>query len=402
MGERAHSALLAAGWIRLLGAVIHPPLDSWIWLLPAFLIGACIGSFLNVVIYRLPKGLSVNDPKRSFCPGCRKEIPMKRNVPLLSWLLLRGKCADCGMRIPSRYFWVELLTAVLFTAVWAWLAGRIDPLNPSPALAALLPLWFLAAAFVAITFIDSEHLIIPLELTIPGLVAGLLASVLLPVLPDLSGWASPVPDWKQGLWQALLGGVIGFFGIWGVVLLGKLAFGRRKLEFDAPVAWRLEESPDEEGSIGFHMGEERIDWWDIFYRPSDRLLIECATLKVDGQAVDPGGLVIREGGIELPDGRQIAIEELRQLEGTAARAVIPREAMGMGDAHLMGVIGAFFGWTGVFFSLLAASLYAIVAALLGRIGFGMRLPFGPFLVLGALSWLFGAWKLGAWYFALLR
>lgn len=382
--------------------VIFPPLNSWIWLLPAFLIGACIGSFLNVVIHRLPRGMSVNKPRRSFCPGCHGEIPMRRNVPLLSWLLLRGKCADCGMRIPARYFWVELVTALLFAAVWAWLAGRIDPLWPTPGLAAVLPLWFIAAAFVAITFIDSEHLVIPLELTIPASLAGLVAAMLLPVLPDLAGWSAAAADWKQGLWQSLLGGVLGFFGIWGVVLLGKLAFGRRTLEFDEAVAWKLEEPEGDEGSIVFRMDEERIDWWDIFYRPSDRLLIECESLEVDGRPMDPGQLVIREGGIELPDGSKVAIEDLRSLEGRAARAVIPREAMGMGDAHLMGVIGAVFGWSGVFFSLLAASLYAIAAALLGRVGFGMRLPFGPFLVLGALSWMFGGWKLGAWYFALLR
>jgi leader peptidase (prepilin peptidase)/N-methyltransferase len=89
---------------------------------------------------------------------------------------------------------------------------------------------------------------------------------------------------------------------------------------------------------------------------------------------------------------------MKSLDGTATLAVIPREAMGMGDIHLLGMIGAFFGWAGVFFSLFAGSVFAIIAALIGRIGFGKQLPFGPFLAMGSLAWAFGGWKLWAWYF----
>ena len=86
------------------------------------------------------------------------------------------------------------------------------------------------------------------------------------------------------------------------------------------------------------------------------------------------------------------------LDGVAGSVVVPREAMGMGDIHLLGMIGAFFGWAGVFFSLFAASLYAIVAAVIGRVGFGRQLPFGPFLALGCLSWAIGGWQIWKWYF----
>ncbi|RYD43210.1 MAG: prepilin peptidase, partial [Verrucomicrobiaceae bacterium] len=87
--------------------------------------------------------------------------------------------------------------------------------------------------------------------------------------------------------------------------------------------------------------------------------------------------------------------------GMATGTVIPREAMGMGDVHLLGMIGAFFGWTGVFFSLFAASIFAIVAAIFGRIGFGKQLPFGPFLAMGCVAWMFGGWKLWVWYMEML-
>jgi leader peptidase (prepilin peptidase)/N-methyltransferase len=388
--------------LRLNAAIlieIFPSLAHPIWYFPAFLIGACIGSFLNVVIYRVPIGLSVNEPKRSFCPKCKAEIPMRLNIPLVSWLWLRGKCANCRAPIAFRYFGVELLTALLFAAAWWFLQSSV-PLGRvlQPELAVLLPLWIMAALFVAITFIDAEHLIIPLSFTTAMSVAGLAAAALWPKLPDLSGWASLDPLLADGLKQSVLGWVIGFFGLWAMVLLGKLAFGKKKAEFAEPVAWKLIEPDNDTDPIFFEMNGEKTGWWDLFYRKTDRLVIEATEVIANGESSGAGEVIIREQGIELPGGKTIPLEELKSLEGMAVRAVIPREAMGMGDVHLMGSIGAFFGWAGVFFSLFAASLYAIVAAVLGRIGFGMRLPFGPFLILGALTWMFGGWKLAQWYF----
>lgn len=327
---------------------------------------------------------------------------MRLNVPLVSWLALKGKCVSCKAPIPSRYFIVELVTAILFAVVGWVVVQHTGGKEFSVQMLALFPLWFMTAAFVAIAFIDAEHLIIPLELTISGTVAGLIAAALMPVLPDMAGWASSGPSWLGGLYQALIGWLIGFFGLWAVVLLGKLAFGRKELSFEEPVAWHLEEPKSEEETIVFHMGEEKIEWWDIFFRPSDKLIIEAKTIRLNGNELEAGTLILRENGMELPNGEKVKLEDIEALEGTSARAVIPREAMGMGDVHLMGVIGAFFGWSGVFFTLLVSSLYAIVAAVLGRIGFGKQLPFGPFLVLGALTWIFGGWKLAVWYFNALQ
>ena len=241
-------------------------------------------------------------------------------------------------------------------------------------------------------------MVIPLSFTTALSFAGLAAAALWPKLPDMAAWASGDPLIADGLKQSVIGWIIGFCGLWVVVRLGKMAFGKKKMEFAEPVEWRLIEPENEEDPIWFEMDGERTGWWDIFYRKTDRLIVETTELRLDGAVVEPGTLIIRETGIELPDGRVIEIENVKALEGQAARAVIPREAMGMGDVHLLGTIGAFFGWTGVFFSLFAASLYAIVAAVLGRVGFGMRLPFGPFLILGALTWMFGGWKLAQWYF----
>ena len=127
----------------------------------AFVLGACVGSFLNVCIYRLPLNLSVNQPRRSFCPSCKTQIPWHQNLPLVSWLLLRGRCAKCGARIAFRYFAVELLTALFFLIIWKSFPWQIA-----------IAYWVFIALVIAATFIDFEHFIIPDEITIGGTVAG--------------------------------------------------------------------------------------------------------------------------------------------------------------------------------------------------------------------------------------
>ncbi len=362
------------------------PFEPWIWLFPAFFIGACIGSFLNVVIYRVPLGMSVNKPSRSFCPLCKNPIPMWLNIPLISWLWLRGKCKECHAPIAFRYFGVELLTALLFVAVW-W---SFAPLS----VGVVVFLWILMALLVSITFIDAEHLIIPSSLTWGGTVVGLAACIVWPQLPVLGGEAG---NWLAGLKQGAIGWVAGYVGLWSVVQLGKLAFGKKSLKFDKPVEWSLKEPEGDQDPMLFMIDGEAIPWWDIFSRKTDRLLVETQDIRVDGVSVGGGKLAIRELEIELPDGTVKTLANMKSLDGTATSAVIPREAMGMGDVHLLGMIGAFFGWTGVFFSIFAASVFAIIAAIIGRIGFGKQLPFGPFLAMGAVAWMFGAWRIWEWY-----
>jgi len=355
-------------------------------LIPAFLIGACIGSFLNVVIYRVPLGMSVNEPKRSFCPICKNPIPMWLNFPMVSWLWLRGKCRKCKAPIAFRYFGVELLTAVLFAVVWWLFAWQ--------SIGVILFLWVLIALLVSITFIDAEHLIIPTSLTWAGLVLGLCACMVWPQLPVLAGEAG---NWLEGLKQGVMGWIAGFVGLWLVVEFGKMAFGKKVLKFEKPVEWRLKEPENDQDPMYFIIDGGAIAWWDIFSRKSDRLFVETTEIRVSGEAVGAGTLIIRDTEIQLPDGTVHPLSKIKSLDGSATSAVIPREAMGMGDVHLLGMIGAFFGCSGVFFSLFAASVFAIVAAVIGRIGFGRQLPFGPFLAMGAAAWLFGAWRVWEWY-----
>ena len=270
----------------------YPPFDHWLWLIPAFLIGACIGSFLNVVIYRLPLGMSVNEPKRSFCPKCKHPIPIWLNFPLVSWLWLRGKCKECHAPIAFRYFGVELLTAVLFTLVWWLFAWQ--------SVGVIIFLWVLMALLVSITFIDAEHLIIPSSLTWAGSVIGLGACAVWPRLPVLA--AEEAGNWLEGLKQGAIGWIAGFVGLWLVVELGKLAFGKRSMKFETPVAWSLNEPTSDEDPMIFKIADHEIPWWDIFCRKSDRLSLVTTEINVDGEPLGGGELIIREMEIQMPDG----------------------------------------------------------------------------------------------------
>lgn len=134
----------------------------------AFLLGLAIGSFLNVVIYRLPRHESLVRPA-SHCPGCGAAIRWYDNVPLVSWLVLRGRCRDCRTRISPRYLIVEFITGALY-ALAMWRLGLSWPL--------LVALAFIAA-LVAIAFIDLDLMVIPNAIVVPGAVIGLAASLVL-------------------------------------------------------------------------------------------------------------------------------------------------------------------------------------------------------------------------------
>ncbi len=130
-----------------------------------FVLGAIIGSFLNVCIYRLPRNESVIRPG-SKCPACGAAIRFYDNIPLLSYLILRGKCRKCGQSISMRYAAVELLTALLFSAQFMLLG-----LSPELAVALIF-----TSILIVISFVDLEFLIIPDSLSLGGLLLGLVLS----------------------------------------------------------------------------------------------------------------------------------------------------------------------------------------------------------------------------------
>jgi leader peptidase (prepilin peptidase)/N-methyltransferase len=179
-----------------------------------FIAGLCVGSFLNVVIYRVPLEKSVVTP-RSRCPSCGSLIPWYRNFPIVSFLALRGKCGDCGAKISLRYPMVELLTGLLFT----YAAYR------EPNLVAWPFSFLFLGGLVASTFIDLDHFILPDVITLPGIIVGLLSSFVAPhELLRQGVWANstftyyPVLESLSGF---LIGGGILYLVAWGYLLVAK-------------------------------------------------------------------------------------------------------------------------------------------------------------------------------------
>jgi leader peptidase (prepilin peptidase)/N-methyltransferase len=225
-----------------------------LWLTCAFvaIFGAIIGSFLNVVIHRLPRDESIVFPN-SRCPSCEAKIGPLDNLPIISYLILRGRCRACSTRISPRYPAVEALTALLYAAVFLadvyWRGGLT--------LVILFDLVFVTA-LVALIFIDAEHMLLPNAITYPGIVFAIIARLALPYLvgpyafedlPQLAyGPLSTWPLWASSLMGAALGALAGGGSLWlmgwlwerlrGVEAMG---LGDVKMMFmvGAYLGWRL-------------------------------------------------------------------------------------------------------------------------------------------------------------------
>lgn len=243
-----------------------------------FLFGALMGSFANVVIYRMPREESVVKP-RSHCYACKKQVAWYDNIPIFSWFILRGKCRNCGAKFSIRYPLVELLTAILFVLCYEYAGGFTWT---------LLEYVLFVFPIVICIFIDLDHMILPDEFTLSGIVIALIGA-----------WLNPQRDFLEALLGMLMGG--GF--LWGIAI--------------------------------------------VYYL-------------------------------------------LTKTEG-----------MGGGDIKLLAWIGALIGWKGIPFVIMVSAIVGSVVGLLAsrknEAGLKTVIPFGPFLALGALIYLFGGEAIALWY-----
>jgi leader peptidase (prepilin peptidase)/N-methyltransferase len=221
-----------------------PELFAYIFI---FIIGTAIGSFLNVVIHRVPNGESIVFPN-STCSNCKKLIKPYDNIPILSWLILGGKCRNCQNPISPRYLFVELLTGFLFLLVY-WSVG----------FNAFLPVVLVfVAAIVSLVFVDAEHMILPNVITYPLLVFALLVRLVFPLLfgadyfSDLKVFPlnqmQNYPVWLVSVVGAVLGAIVGGGFLWLVGAIWKklrgvdaMGLGDVKMMFavGALLGWRL-------------------------------------------------------------------------------------------------------------------------------------------------------------------
>ena len=244
-----------------------------------FLFGLCIGSFLNVCIYRIPESKSIVSPG-SMCPGCGNPVKFYDNIPLLSFIILRGKCRKCNALISWRYPVVELLTGFFALSLFLKFGSNIDT-----------PIYFVfIAILMVITFIDIDHRIIPDLISLPGIVFFFIASLTIPTI-------------------SIKDSVIG-------ILIG--------------------------GGILFIIAE-------LYFR------------------------------------------------------ITGKEGMGGGDVKLLAMIGALIGWQGVLFTIFASSLIGtiigIMLMVIQRKNLKLAIPFGPFLSIGAVIYVFFGNEFINWYFS---
>jgi len=337
------------------------------WSVVFFVFGSMVGSFLNVCIHRMPLGLSVVSPP-SHCPHCKYSIPWFLNMPLVTWLGLRGKCKNCNAPISGRYFLVELLTGVMFLACWlaygqtsAWLA---------------LTYALLLAGMIVATFIDFEHYIIPDEITIGGTVVG----VLLSLCPILHGQKTML----GGLWQGLIGAGVGWGIVYSIVRLGKLMFGRQRMELPVDAKIIFSES-------AVHLPDKDIPYEELFYRQSDEIVLHARTLElIDRFYVN---VTVRLSPKRLRiEAEEFDPETVHHMEAVSTEIVLPREAMGFGDVKFMAAIGAFLGWQATLFALVVSSFLGSGVGIIGMTMKGRerfaRIPYGPYIAAAAAIWIF--------------
>ena len=240
----------------------------------------CIGSFLNVCIYRLPESKSIADPPRSICPSCKSHIRFYDNIPVLSYIWLKGRCRNCDARISFRYPLVEMMSGSFAVALLFKFGLSLES----------LVYFVFISSLLIITFIDLDHKIIPDIISLPGIPIGLVASFALPTIT---------------LKASVLGLLVGGGSLWFV-------------------AW-------------------------------------------------------------------------------AYNLIAHRDGMGGGDIKLLAMIGTIIGWKGVIFTIFASSVMGscvgITMMLIKGKNMKFAIPFGPFLSIGAIAYVFFGSQFIAWYFS---
>lgn len=364
---------------------------TWLLALFAFVFGAVIGSFLNVVIYRVPAGLSVVRP-RSRCPRCGHTLTPIELVPIVSWAVQGGKCRNCQAPISARYPLVETLTGVLFAV-----ATVLRPEFPG-----LLLVWAFVALLIALAFIDLDTYELPWELNYSGLALGLLGAGLL-------GYPQP---FTQALNGALIGaGLLAMVNAFGVLLIlrGKNnawtpPFGYPQINLAAAVGALLGPAAGLVAgflNVAYNLRNPRP------FRIPDRLALGFAVVGPLLAWLIPSwslsllsslkAWLLSAGGLALAGGVYWWVQELRNPQA------LPEDegevvAMGFGDVILMGFMGAWLGVGNLVVALLVAVVAGAVIGLIARRITGEnKIPFGPYLALGGLVAFFFGQDLISWY-----
>lgn len=371
-----------------------------IWLIFIFLMGSCVGSFLNVVIYRLPREKSIVTPP-SACPKCGKNIAFYDNIPLFSWLILRGKCRNCSAQISIRYFIVELIVALMFIGVYFMLFklplrnfGFDQPDSLDRFLQGgwliYISIIILLTGLLASSAIDLELWIIPISICWFVTLAGFIissSSVFLFDLQDIQSYRI-FPSASARTGSLATGGLIGL--IISLILLKlnifKLSYADEEIEIDE------NDNPHQYSNEDEFEGNHRLEMLKevIFLSPVVicSILLLLLTQKIKpvsdiwlhySQIPAVAGFLGSLWGYFVGCG----IVWLTRILGTLC---FNKEAMGLGDVHLMGAAGAVIGPVMIVIAFFVAPFFGLGWAIIQMFFQKTRqIPYGPFLSLGVLA-----------------
>lgn len=389
-------------------------METVIWIIFLFAIGACVGSFLNVVIYRLPRGESIAFPG-SHCPSCGRAIRWYDNIPLISWLALRARCRFCKARISGRYILIELLTAVLVAGLYVCYyvlhlrqgAGEFTDTWPMfAAHAALL------CGLVACSAIDIEHWIVPLEVCWLLSAVGLISAAIWP-----HPWMPAISPASEAM---ALAGAIGLaisiiLQHYGVLQPSFLDAQDKPLMKDAPketqpkaVTANSKNKKARKPALAVaitakHGVNPRIEVLRemLFLAPAFTLAILAYFLVTQVESARIGWQWLTDDTSSGPMAGAFARHFnplLAALMGYligglcvwATRILgtlgFGKEAMGLGDVHLMAAVGAVTGWIVPILAFFVAPFFGLLWALYLWLGRNQReLPYGPWLAAGTVA-----------------
>lgn len=337
-------------------------LPQWLVIALSSLVGLCVGSFLNVVIYRIPLRQSIVAPG-SRCPACATSLSWQDNIPVVSFILLRGKCRSCASRISVLYPAIELLTAVLFGLVVCF---------HGPTLRSIGEWWFISA-MLTLTVIDARFHVLPDRITFPSLTIAIAAALTrIPVLAELDPMLEVGPAGFSRWRAALLGAaiiVLSSFAFWLLDVLDTLLFGK----------YYEDEDNDNEPDLAA---------LDLQYARTNRLsrilgaslaFVWMLAVLIDSHR-DPGLYEMLFGRIASAAIAALVAAIFLWLIRAGYFYLRGIEGMGLGDVKLISITGAFLGLPPALMVLLIASLLGIVLGVLmaRKSGAGLKteLPLG--------------------------
>jgi leader peptidase (prepilin peptidase)/N-methyltransferase len=374
-------------------------IPDWFYLVFAFAFGSCIGSFLNVVIYRLPRDKSLAFPP-SMCPGCEKPIHFYDNIPILSWLLLRGRCRNCKMLITPRYMIVELMTGLLFVAVFVLYFmygehrfGLGDKLGLEAFLAGGWVFYLIHIALLccllAASAIDLELWVIPLSLcwfcTIVGLVGTAIGRSIVGLDPPDSliiGFYEQLPMVKPTTVTSLAAGA----GIGLIVSMALLMTGVIKRSYEDQ---SIEDVPEQIEDKNYPHRLEVLKEV-VFLVPIIAFSLACYWVCKSVPAIADKWqqwtqIPLVYGFLASLWGYFVgcAVVWATRILGTLG---FGKEAMGLGDVHLMGAAGAVIGPVFVVIAFFIAPFFGLAWAFYQMFFKKTRqIPYGPFLSMAVFA-----------------